>query len=86
MPFSREIAGKSGAGQGARGEKKEIPPSQSTGHTILCSQGDCGPELHNDPQDCCNGEEQKHDGTSDDAAHIQPISMVASIGIRSSLS
>ena len=86
MPFSREIAGKSGAGQGTRGEKKEIPPSQSTDLTILCSQSNRGPQLHDDPQDCCNGEQQKHDSPSDDAGHIQPVSLVASIGFRRGLS
>ena len=86
MPSSREIFGKSGTGREARGEKKEIPPSQSADHTIVCSQGNRGPELHNDPQNCSNGEQQKHDSPAYDAGHIQPISMVVSIGFRRSLS
>lgn len=57
MPFSREIAGKSDAGQRAQDEKKEIPPSQSTDLTILCSQSNRGPDLHKDPHDCRNGEQ-----------------------------
>ena len=44
MPFGHEIAGKSGAGQGTQGEKKEIPPSQSTDHNIILrSQGNRSP-------------------------------------------
>ena len=86
MPFSREIAWKSGAGQEARGEKKEIPPSQSTDHTILCSQGNRGPELHNDPQNRSNGEQQKHHSPPDNACHIEPVSLVASTGFRRGLS
>ena len=70
----------------ARGEEKESPPSQSTDHIIVCSQGKCGPELHHDPQNCSNGEQQKHESPADDDGHIQPISMVASIGFRRSLS
>lgn len=70
MPFSREIAGKSGARQGARDEKKEIPPRPSTDHTILCSQDNRGPELHHDPQNRCNGERKEHNGPADDTCHI----------------
>jgi len=32
------------------------------------SQGGCGPALHDDPQDRCNGELQKHDGPADEEA------------------
>jgi hypothetical protein len=35
-------------------------------------QGDCDPELQDDPQDRCNSEQQKHDGPVDDTGHLKP--------------
>jgi hypothetical protein len=32
--------------------------SQAAHYPIACSQGDWSPELHDNPQDRCNGEEQ----------------------------
>ena len=58
MPFRRKIAVKSDAGQGAQGEKKKIPPSQSADLTIFCSLSNRGPKLYNDPQHCRNGEQE----------------------------
>ena len=43
-----------------------VPLSHKSG------EGDCGPKLHDDPQDRCNGEQQKHDSPGDDAGYIDP--------------
>ena len=54
--------------------------SQTAHHTIVCSQGDRGPEFHHDPQDRCHGKQLKHDSSADDAGHIQPACCVSRYG------
>ena len=45
---------------------------------------DCDPELHDNPEDCGNREQQKHNGAADDAGYIQPGLLRFSIGLSGS--
>src|SRR5436190_9494525 len=64
-----------------RQEQKDISESLSSAH-----RGKRDPELHNGPQHCHNGEQQKHDSPPDDTGHIQPVSLAVSLRFRRGLS